>query len=133
MSRDNIENRLDGACARYLNYKKKFRVMPDALFIQGTAGENIKNLSSQYSEKGKLITKAVFGEGPKDEQILGKGVFKSYGKGAGGFNISSIQFALHYMFENASTLHKFLTNISECTKLGGYFIGTSYDGKKIFD
>ena len=24
--KDNIENRLDGACARYLNYHKKFRV-----------------------------------------------------------------------------------------------------------
>ena len=25
ISRDNIENRLDGACARYLNYRKKSR------------------------------------------------------------------------------------------------------------
>ena len=133
LSRDNIENRLDGACARYLNYKKKFRIMPDALFIQGNANLNIKSLQSQYTEKGKQITKAIFGEGPKDEQILGKGIFKSYGKGADGFNISSIQFAIHYMFENANTLHNFLTNISECTQLGGYFIGTSYDGKKIFD
>ena len=46
-------------------------------------------------------------------------------------NVSSIQFALHYMFENTETLHNFLDmNIAECTKLGGYFIGTSYDGKK---
>ena len=26
----------------------------------------------------------------------------------------------------------FVKNVSECTKLGGYFIGTTYDGKKIF-
>jgi hypothetical protein len=37
------------------------------------------------------------------------------------------------MFENEITLNNFLTNIAECTKIGGYFIGTSYDGKKIFD
>ena len=133
LSRDNIENRLDGACARYLNYKKKFRIMPDALFIQGNANQNIKSLQSQYTEKGKQITNAIFGEGQKDEQILGKGVYKSYGRGAEGFNISSIQFAIHYMFESANTLHNFLTNVSECTQLDGYFIGTSYDGKKIFD
>ena len=133
LSRDNIENRLDGACARFLNYKRRFKIMPSALFIQGNTGLNIKNLSAQYTETGKQITKAVFGEGPNNEEIIGKGVAKSYGKGADGFNISSIQFAIHYMFENEITLNNFLTNIAECTKIGGYFIGTSYDGKKIFD
>ena len=107
--------------------------MPDALFIHGNSSLNIKNLSAQYSDKGKQITNAVFGEGPKSEEIIGKGVAKSYGKGSEGFNISSIQFAIHYMFENNNILNNFLTNIAECTKLGGYFIGTSYDGKKIFE
>jgi hypothetical protein len=37
------------------------------------------------------------------------------------------------MFENIKTLHNFLRNIAECTKLGGYFIGTSYDGRTIFN
>ena len=37
------------------------------------------------------------------------------------------------MFENRLTLNNFLRNVSECTKIGGYFIGTSYDGKTIFD
>ena len=64
--------------------------------------------------------------------ILGNGVLKSFGKGAAGFNISSIQFAIHYMFENENTLDNFLTNVTECTKVDGYFIGTCYDGKEIF-
>lgn len=131
LSKDNIQNQLDGVCARYLNYKRKFAVIPDALFIYGNSANNIKNLSAAYTEKGKQITSAVFGEGPKEG--LGAGVVKSYGKGADGFNISSIQFAVHYMFENTDVLHNFLTNIAECTKLGGYFIGTSYSGKKIFE
>ena len=29
ISRDNIQNRLNGACARYLNYKKKMKSVPD--------------------------------------------------------------------------------------------------------
>ena len=35
------------------------------------------------------------------------------------------------MFENKDTLNQFLINLAECTKLGGYLIGTSYDGEKV--
>ena len=131
--RDNIENKLDGVCARYLNYKKKFKKMPKALFVNGNTSINIKSTDAIYTDKGKMVTNAVFGKGPKDKTKMGTGVYNQYGVGKDGFNISSIQFALHYMFENKSTLHNFLRNISECTKVGGYFIGTCYDGKKIFN
>ena len=131
--RDNIENQLDGACARYLNYYKKFRVIPRALFLQGNSSVNIKNGEALYTEKGKQIINAIFGEGPKDEKFLGKGIFKSYGVAKDGFNVSSIQFAIHYMFENILTLNNFLKNLSECTRVGGYFIGTSYDGETVFN
>ena len=50
-----------------------------------------------------------------------------------GFDISSCQFALHYFFENQETFQNYMRNLAECTKLNGYFIGTSYDGKKIFN
>ena len=36
------------------------------------------------------------------------------------------------MFESQTTFHNFLRNVSEVTKVGGYFIGTSYDGEAIF-
>lgn len=132
ISRDNIENKLDGVCARYLNYRKKFKIMPAGLFVNGNSSVNIRNTDAIYTDKGKQITKAIFGEGPKDEKVLGKGVYKQYGKAKDGFHISSIQFALHYMFENNLTLQNFLRNISECTKVGGYFIATSYDGETLF-
>jgi hypothetical protein len=132
ISKDNIQNRLDGACARFLNFKKKFKVMPDVLFVNGNSGINIRNTNALESEKDKQITRAVFGQGPKDQNELGKGVYKQYAVGSNGFDICSIQFAIHYMFENKETLHNFLRNVSETTKLGGYFIGTSYDGNLIF-
>ena len=37
-----------------------------------------------------MINKAVFGTGPKDVDILGKGVYNQYGVGENGFNISSL-------------------------------------------
>ena len=132
ISRDNIHNRLNGACARYLDSKKINKNVPDALFVHGTSSINIRNANAIYSDKDKQITKAVFGQGAKDANELGKGVYKQYGVGMDGFNVSSIQFAVHYMFESQETLQNFLRNVSETTKVGGYFIGTSYDGKEIF-
>ena len=128
-SRDNIQNRLDGACARFLNYKKDYKVMPDALFVNGNSSVNIRNTMGMFSAKDKQTTNAIFGQGAKDEKQLGKGVYKQYGIGKDGFDICSVQFALHYMFESQETLQHFLRNVSEVTKVGGYFIGTSYDGK----
>jgi hypothetical protein len=133
VSPDNIENMLDGACARYLKHKKEFKVMPKALFVNGNSGDNIKNGTALFSEKDRMITNAVFGNGPKDVNKLGKGVYNQYGKGSQGFNISSCQFALHYFFEDKDKLSAFVTNVCEGTKLNGYFIGTCYDGKKIFN
>ena len=132
-SKDNIRNPLDGVCARYLNYKQKFDQIPDGLFIFGDSSENIKDTSASKNEVGKSIINAIFGQGVKDSKVIGKGVAKSYGKVRDGFNISSIQFALHYMFKSPETLHNFLTNLNECTELNGYFIGTCFDGKKVFD
>jgi len=133
VSKDNIENRIDGACARFLNYKKDYKVIPNALFVHGNSEFNIKTGESLYSEKGKQITNAVFGEGPKDKDQLGLGVYSQYGKASEGFNISSCQFALHYFFKDKRTLNNFIRNVSECTKVNGYFVGGCYNGSLIFD
>jgi hypothetical protein len=132
-SKTNLENKLNGACARYLNLKKQVKNVPNALFVNGNSAYNIKNGSAMLDDKAIQITNAVFGIGPKDENKLGKGVAKLYGKGDDGFNISSCQFALHYFFENPDMLQGFVRNVAECTKLNGYFIGTAYDGKSVFN
>jgi len=129
-SKDNIENRLNGACARYLNKKKKNNNILNALFINGDSGFNIRNGQGIESVKEKHIANVVFGEG---KEMVGPGVEKNYKIGENGFNISSCQFALHYFFRDPNMLQGFLTNVAECTKINGYFIGTAYDGKKIFN
>ncbi len=133
ISRDNIQNRLNGACARYLTYRKKYKHMPAALFVNGNSSVNIKKTTGILIDKDKQITRAVFGQGPKDVKVLGQGVYNQYGIAAEGFDVCSIQFAIHYMFENQETLQNFLQNVSEVTKEGGYFIGTSYDGELLFN
>jgi hypothetical protein len=134
IAKDNIENQLDGACTRYLKERRKYgESMPRAIFVNGNSGLNIRDGKAMYTEKEKQISNAIFGKGAKDPTLLGKGIYKSFGLGATGFNISSCQFAIHYFFENKTTFHEFIRNVAECTKINGYFIGTCYDGKEVFE
>lgn len=131
--KDNIENKLDGACSRYINSKKDNSNTPNCIFVQGNSSENIKSGDGIIGTKYKEVNKAIFGMGPKDETKLGKGVYKQYGKGEHGFHICSCQFAMHYFFKDKDILQKFMQNISELTRIGGYYIGTCYDGKTVFN
>ena len=132
ISKDNLENRLDGACVRYLESRKRNKNMPYALFVNGNSAFNIRSGIAMLNDKATQITKAIFGSGNKEEDKIGKGVARHFGIGQEGFNVSSCQFAVHYFFENPDTLQGFMRNVSECTKVGGYFIGSTYDGKTIF-
>jgi hypothetical protein len=131
-SKDNLEHKFDGVCARYLDIKKTKHNVPAAIFIHGDSSKEMRTGQAAISERYRLITRAIFGEGAKDASLLGRGVYPHYGRAADGFDICSVQFAVHYFFENILKLHTFLQNVSECTKLGGYFIGTCFDGVRIF-
>lgn len=133
ISKDNIHNQIDGACARFIRANKKYSKLPKVLFVTGNSSLNIRNGDAVNTDKDKQIIKAVFGNGPKDISLLGKGVYNQYGVAETGFNVSSCQFAIHYFFENKTTFHNFIRNIAECTKINGYFIGTCYDGKYVFN
>ncbi len=137
-SQDNLTNLLNGACARYLNSYKKFRNMPGALFVHGDSSKNIITGAAMFNQRGKEINEVVFGERRRDQGIkeaapLGKGVMMQANRGKDGFNVTSCQFAMHYMFKSPSTFYNFIENIAECTKNNGYYIATCYDGAKIFD
>ena len=137
ISRDNIENPANGACTRYVNFARENAGKMDAMFVVGNSSRNVKDGAafSGSSDLTRVISKSVFGKGSMDAlKKLGlNGVVATYGKGENGFDISSIQFAVHYMFENEDTLNGFLKNVCECTKVGGVFIGTTFNGKKVFD
>jgi hypothetical protein len=139
ISLDNIQNRIDGACARFLEQLKRMNKNRNnnynlaALFVAGDSSKNIRNTDATKSDKFKQIINAVMGKGIRDEKTLGRGVYKHWGIGANGFDVSSIQFAIHYMFKNMESLLGFMRNVSENTKVGGYFVGTCYDGETVFN
>ena len=136
LSRDNITGSTDSACIRYLKNAAKYSRMPYCMFVKGNSSLNIRSgdaFPGEKTSKEKMVVDALFGKGPKDEVLLGSGIYKRYGVAEKGFQISSCQFAIHYFFETPITLHSFMRNIAECTRLNGYFVCTGYDGRKIFD
>lgn len=49
------------------------------------------------------------------------------------FDVVSCQFALHYFFKDEITLRGLLQNVSDNLTIGGHFIGTTFDGKRIYE
>ena len=49
------------------------------------------------------------------------------------FDMVSCQFCIHYYFENEIKLRTLIQNVTDNIKMGGYFIGTCFNGKDIFN
>jgi len=87
------------------------------------------NTTYIWGDSGKLIF-------PDYEVALdgyNKGLLKKVIISKNQFDVVSMQFAIHYLFENEIKLRTFLQNVSDNLKIGGYFIGTSMDGGRVVD
>ena len=133
LSRDNIENKQDGACKRYIDLKLKDESLVPAIFIYGDSSKNIRDGSAYSSAQNKAISNGIFGIGTNSTTLHGKVVNRNFAVAKNGFNIVSCQFALHYFFKDKNTLQNFIINLVESIAINGLFIGTCYNGKKIFD
>lgn len=132
ISRDNVHNPKDGACARYLRYKASMPSLPGALFLPGDSSQNVREGVAYSSTKSRTLSAAIFGQGQKRKTSLGPMVYDHYGVGANGFGTCSMQFALHYVWSGPRELQGFLRNVAETTAQDGFFIGTCFDGDKLF-
>ena len=159
ISKDNIHNQKDGACARYLDAFKTCKNPPISMFVHGDTGKLIENgdfenvdsemnisdlnINNEFEDNNQLldtnkgsnyILNCLMGSNDIDKKTIREPYLQNhFGIFSEKFDICSIQFALHYMFESKLKLHQFLTNISKYTKKNGHFIGTCYDGKKIYN
>lgn len=134
---DNLENAKDGACVRVLNAQQRAGAghVPQALFVCGDATKNVRSGAAASGPMDAEVLRALFGTDAnsfKDVSRLGAGVAKQSGVGKSGFDVVSMQFALHYMFQSRRKFYGFLRNVAECTKMGGVFVGTCFDGMSVF-
>ena len=132
ISRDNVHNAKDGACARYVRYRSSMPSLPGALFLPGDTSQSVREGVAYTSAKSRTLSAAIFGEGPNRKSSLGPMVHEHYGVGRNGFGTCSMQFALHYVWGGPRELQGFLRNVAETTAQDGHFIGTCFDGEKLF-
>ena len=119
-------------CARrfYLKNEKT-----KALFLQYDTSKSIKGgegCIGNHIDRNKLLIDILYDRQralPKELRPL---VPKFKGLCKKGFDVISSQFSIHYYFKDELTLRTYIQNISENIKKGGYFIGTCYDGMKVF-
>ena len=130
ISPDNIHNKDNGACVRYIKKARQTPRIFDAIFSVGDTGKNILRGEAFETDKDKAVNDAIFGRGAREG--LGKGVASIYGVAAKGFDVGSCQFSMHYFFNDKKTLHSFVRNVSETIRVDGHFVGTCYDGNEVF-
>ena len=137
----NINNNMNGGFKRIIQatnnerYKDK-ELVKNIFLIWGDAGKNILDGSCGLDKLNKFYLDVLMGNQLDAEMryLLRSPKLKdNIGRFKGGFNIVSCQFCMHYFFQNKTTLYNFLTNISQNLVIGGKFIGTCFDGRKIFN
>ena len=126
-----VSNDINKCAKRF--YLKNSKIK--ALFLQYDTSKSIKGgegCVGEHVERNKLMLDILYNRQralPKELRPL---VPKYKGLCKKGFDVISSQFSIHYYFKDELTLRTYIQNISENIKKGGYFIGTCYDGKKIY-
>ena len=121
---DNIENKVNGAQMRYNNLKNKnqgekiIKHIPDVYFAIADVSKNIRDFDAFNTSAGK---EGIYTPIIKDV-MDGKYDIKNEK-----FNLISMQFAIHYMFDNKDRLDGLIKNINDNLTLGGLFIGTCFE------
>ena len=131
-----ISTNVNEAAQRYHSMRQP---KPKALFLQFDTSKSIETkegcIDTLYKENptyGQDMLSIIFGSATYPS--LYKSIVKEYGGVAKHkFDMVSSQFSLHYYFKDKETLHGFCKNLNYLCSPGGYFIGTCYDGRKVFD
>jgi hypothetical protein len=136
ISRDGIENTKDGAYERYFSSIYENKLYPESqkmYFLAGDSSKMISNgkagMTNDYSKMMRIMwgDKSIAPRSIKQPNIR-----DLYGIADNKFDIISIQFAFHYFFKSEQTFNGVLKNIVSNIKDKGYFVGTCFDGNRIY-
>lgn len=134
---------LDLACGKGGDLSKwknaKFKEVI-AIDISKPCVEYGKNFFKTYP-KPKPVVRYIWGDTSKliwpnqdsGKSTMDKQRMKEWIPNKNDFNIISCQFCIHYYFENELKLRTLMQNVADNISMGGYFIGTCFNGKNIFD
>ena len=106
-----------------------------ALFIQYDTSLNLRTgagLCGPHVDRNKQLVDILYGNDKRISKDLRTIVPLYKNRATRGFDVISSQFSFHYYLKDEDTFRSYLQNISENCKPHGYFIGTCYDGMKVF-
>jgi hypothetical protein len=136
---ENALNKEDGSYSRLLSTMIKSRKfknakpIPPMFFVIADSSRRLLDGSACDSKEEADMLRAILGrvspQGPLPPAI------EKYGTGALEMGADTIMcmYALHYFFKDTQTFNGFLQNIADNLKIGGYFVGTNFDGQAVFD
>jgi hypothetical protein len=131
---------LDGGYYRLLNtmveaQKRKDPLpIPPMVFVIGDSSLRYQDGSAGENDAEADMLRAIIGHIPpigpvppyvSDSAVAGRLRDKA--------DAMTCMFAMHYFFENEQKLNGLLQNIADNLKIGGYFLGTNFDGRAIFN
>ena len=131
---DSLNNPRDGAYRRYVNKRAELPSTPPMVFVQGSAIRPFSTGDAGITTEDQTMLRALFnsplGGSQPPKFLVESGLI---GRAAAKFEAVSCMFALHYFFERPETVDSFLHNLSDCLKVGGFFIGCCFDGETVFN
>ena len=130
-----LSSNVNEAASRYYydtHFRDKYKEKPKALFLQYDTSKSILNKEGCLGDTCETYLDILLGSDKTYNKDM-KQIHKKYnGLLRNKFNVVSSQFTLHYYFKDEETLRGYLQNLSDMCQKDGYFIGTCYDGMKLF-
>ena len=132
-----ISSNIHEACKRYYDEGNRIK----GAFLRADTSKNIQNGECAMIEGGdqedrnhcETMVNILYKNMKPIPKEYKKINTKYSGLASNGFDVVSSQFSIHYYFETEKKFLGFLENLKQNVKSGGYFIGTCYDGMKIFE
>lgn len=129
LSHDNVHNKRDGACMRYLSSTRVNSGLY-CIFVVADTTKPVKTGEACLGPDDKLVTRAILGLGTKKDVDMYPNVAMHYKTQ---FQVASMMFAVHYVFESSAKLMQFIRNVTESIVTGGRFVGTTWNGESVFN
>ena len=134
---------LDLCCGKGVDFNKIKRAKYEEIIGMDIDYNNIKEAKEWFKTMVKPPPAAYYVRGDSSklfwpEQECGlseydKLTIKKYIPSKYIFDTVSLQFCFHYFFKDEISFRTLLQNINDNLKIGGFIIGTTFDGEKVYD
>lgn len=132
---ENIRDPENGAYRRYADTvaSRPEGQVPPMVFVIGDASKSLVDGQAGATPEERDILRALFARVNPEGAL--PPYLESVAAGAlrGGADAVTSMFTLHYFFKNMATFDGLLNNLDQTLKTTGYFVGTCFDGDRVFN